>query len=123
MAAEEAVLAFVRQSIPSAWALELLLLMRREPSRAWRAETLVAQLRGSEELVSQGLAMLAAAGLVAAGDDGEQVYRPQTPELAELVDALAELHAQKPLAVLGAIFSAPSGRIRTFADAFLFRKK
>lgn len=122
MVNEEAVLAFVRSTIPSAWALELLLLLRREPKRAWPVEALVAELRGSHELVSQSLGPLEAAGLVKAGEGGYS-YGPQTAELAELVDALAELHGHKPLAVLSTIFSAPSGRIRSFADAFLFRKR
>lgn len=121
--AEEAVLDFVRGSVPSAWALELLLLMRRQRERAWRPEALVSELRGSLELVSQSLAALSEAGLVAADGRGQYAYQPRTPELAEMIDAVAELHAQKPLTVLSAIFSAPSGRIRTFADAFLFRKK
>lgn len=123
MATEEAVFAFVRGSIPSAWALELLLLMRREQQRAWQVDTLVAELRGSRELVSQSLGQLEAAGLVTAGERGDYAYGPKTAELAGLADALAELYGQKPLAVLGAIFSAPSSRIRSFADAFLFRKK
>ena len=123
MVNEEQILAFVRHAVPSAWALELLLLMRREPGRSWDPEALVAHLRGSLELVSKSLAALTEAGLVSADDRGHYAYRPQTAELAELTDALAELHAQKPLAVLSAIFTAPSDRIRSFADAFLFRKK
>jgi DNA-binding HxlR family transcriptional regulator len=123
MVSEEQVLAFVRSSIPSAWALELLLLLRRERVRAWRADALVAELRGSEELVAQSLAMLTEAGLVAVSETGEYAYRPERAELAELIDALADLHAHKPLTVLSTIFSAPSSRIRSFADAFLFRKK
>jgi hypothetical protein len=123
MVDEEAVFAFVRDSIPSAWALELLLLMRRERERKWRAEALVAELRGSTELVTRSLMTLSEAGLIEADDAGEHAYRPRTPELAEMVEALAELHAKKPLRVLTTILSAPSSRIRSFSDAFLFRKK
>jgi hypothetical protein len=123
MTTEEAVLAFVRGSIRSAWALEMLLLLRRDPQRAWSAEALVAELRGSVDLLNQSAASLAAAGLVDIVETGQYVYRPRASQLAELVDALAELYAHKPVAVLSTIFSAPADRIRSFADAFLFKRK
>lgn len=119
---EEAVLSFVRDSLRSAWSVELLLLLYREPRRSWAVEAIVRELRGSTQLVSEGIAILETAGLVAVAPSGEISYRPKSAELAELVASLAELYAQKPFAVLRTIFASPSAKIRSFSDAFRFKK-
>lgn len=119
---EETVLDFVRAVIKSAWSLELLLLLQRDPRQSWSAEALIRELRGSEPLLRESLAELTGARLIAAGDHGIR-YRPQSRELDALVAALVELYRQKPIAVLRTIFATPSDKIRSFADAFLFRKR
>jgi hypothetical protein len=119
---EEIVLSFVRSAIKSAWSLELLLLLYRDPQLWWTGEALVRELRGSEHLVNESVAALAAAGVVELGETGTR-YGPQSSELGTLVTALVELYGQKPLAVLRAIFTSPSEKIRSFSDAFLFQKK
>ena len=119
---EEIVLSFVRSAIKSAWSLELLLLLYRKPHQSWSGEALVRELRGSEHLVSESVAILGAAGLVELDEAGAR-YRPQSSEQAALVTALVELYGQKPLTVLKAIFTSPSDKIRSFSDAFLFQKK
>jgi hypothetical protein len=119
---EEIVLSFVRSAIKSAWSLELLLLLYREPRQCWTGEALVRELRGSEHLVNDSIGTLGAAGLVEHGEAGAR-YQPQSSELEALATALVELYRQKPLTVLKAIFSSPSDKIRSFSDAFLFQKK
>lgn len=122
MVTEETVLAFVRHSLRSAWALEMLLLLQRNPAKEWSANALVRELRGSANLVSDSLAMLSRAGLIAASESSEYRYHPQSAELAELVTALVTLHAAKPIAVLKTIYTSPDDKIRSFSDAFLFKK-
>lgn len=119
---EEVVLSFVRSAIKSAWSLELLLLLYRDPDQAWTGEALVRELRGSEHLVNESVATLSAAGVVELAETGAR-YRAQSSESAALVAALVELYRQKPLTVLKAIFTSPSDKIRSFSDAFLFQKK
>jgi hypothetical protein len=119
---EELVLSFVRSAIKSAWSLELLLLLHRNPLQSWSGEALVRELRGSEHLVNESVATLGTAGVIKLGEDGIR-YQPQSNELAGLVAALVELHAQKPATVLRTIFTSPSDKIRSFSDAFLFQKK
>jgi len=97
--------------VPSAWTLDLLLLLHRDPRSSWSCEALVRELRGTLELVIQNLGVLITAGLVAETDDGSYAYRPLSPELAALADRLAALYAQKPVAVRNAIF-APSDQVR-----------
>jgi hypothetical protein len=120
---EETILAFVRGAIKSAWALELLLLLQRNSDRKWTIDELVRELRGSVQLVTENLATLSSAGLIAATETSGYFYQPRAAELADLVAALVELYAQKPVTVLRTIFTSPDDKIRSFSDAFLFRKK
>jgi hypothetical protein len=110
------VLSFLRRFIKSVWALELLLLMRRQAPRAWSVEGLTAELRGSTLLVSDILAGFVAAGLVKEAA-GLYAYQPGR-DLDRLVERLAAAAAAHPGAVATAIRSAPSDKIQTFADAF-----
>lgn len=107
---EDEILQFVRDHVPSNWALELLLLLHRERASAWTCEALVRELRATLMLVMQNLAVLVQAGLVAETDDGRYAFRPRTPALAALVGDLAALYAQKPVTILKAIF-APSDEV------------
>jgi len=120
---EEAVLAFVRSSIRSAWALELLLLLQRNSDQKWTSDALVRELRGSVQLVTENLATLTSAGLITVMEAGGYAYQPRSTELADLVSALVQLYAQKPVTVLRTIFTSPDDKIRSFSNAFLFRKK
>lgn len=119
---EKTVLAFVRSSIKSGWSLELLLLLYREPQKSWSVDALIRELRGSLHLVNQSVDALRAAGLIAVDEAGVS-YQPQSPERAELTVALADLYANKPIAVMHTIFASPNEKIRSFSDAFLFQKK
>ncbi|HJU16060.1 MAG TPA: hypothetical protein VJ770_06290 [Stellaceae bacterium] len=119
---EEAVLSFVKGAIKSAWPLELLLLMQKQPETAWRVRELVRELRASTGAVEESLATLIAAGLVATRETGVYTYAPKTPALAELVAALVDLYSRKPITVMNAIFSSPNDKIRSFSDAFLLKK-
>ena len=119
---EDDILLFVRNHVPSAWTLELLLLLHRERATSWTCEALVRELRATLSLVMQNLAVLVDAKLVVETADGRYAYLPQTPELAALIDDLAALYTQKPITVLRTIFTTPSDKIRLFADAFFFKK-
>ena len=98
------------------------MLLHRNPQASWSGEALVRELRGSEHLVNESVATLAAAGVVEVGEAGVR-YLPQSEELAALVGALVELYRQKPITVLKTIFTSPAEKIRSFSDAFLFQKK
>jgi len=116
------VLHFVQAFVPSVWTLELLLLMRREPARAWTAAMLLAELRSSTLIVANGLATLLAAGLIVEEAEGRYLYQPARAELGEMVDRLAAAYRDFPFAVTQAILSAPNDKIRIFADAFRLKK-
>ena len=118
--ADQELLQFITSSFRSVWALELLLLLKRE-QRLWRRAELVATMRASELVISKALASIVAAGLVSAEDEGV-LYMPVSPAVATLVERTESLYAARPDAVRRAIVSASVGGLTAFADAFRLRK-
>jgi hypothetical protein len=98
----------------------LLCLLRRNRDRGLSHAEMVAGLRASDLVVSQGVAGLAAAGLVLL-EDGAARYAPTTPELERLVAAAERLYATSPDAVRRTIVAAANPSITAFADAFRLR--
>lgn len=115
-------LTFIRGSIRSVWALELLLFLRKQAPRAVGAEELVRELRATAGLVSTCVKQLEASGLVACEKGGCR-YAPASPALEALSTALEQLYRERPVAVIDAIMSSPSDRLKNFADAFRFKEK
>lgn len=109
----EPVLRFLRSSIKSVWALELLLVMRRAGSRIWTIDELTQELRSNRTLV---------ADIAAAFVKSELLHEPASDELDDLVQQLDRLYAERPLALIKEIVSAPNERIQSFADAFKLKK-
>jgi hypothetical protein len=120
MVADLDLLAFIRRSIPSVWALDVLLLVRRAPSRGWSAHELVGELRASDSVVLGALEGLQREGLVARGEDGRFRFAPAAELLEELTVALAQAYAERPVAVINAIVSTDA-KLQTLADAFRLR--
>ncbi len=118
----EAVLRLIRSSIKSAWTLELLLLMRRHSTRSWTVEALTAELRSSPSLVASILIGLEKADLVRKEPDGFYRYAPRTVELDDTVRQLDAVNAERPLAVIKEIISAPNDKLTSFVEAFKLRK-
>jgi hypothetical protein len=115
---DQDLLGFIREHIRSVWALELLLLLRRQPpERRWAVEDLVAELRASTNLVTDNLARFERAGLVATEDDGRTRFAPAAPTLAKLCDELDAAYRQRSVAVINAIVSPPD-KLQALADAF-----
>lgn len=112
---------FIGGSIRSVWALELLLLLKRNPERAWSVDGLVAEMRASAPLVADVLANFEASGLTTRDPDGGHRYAPAAPALADLADALEEAYKLRPGLVVKAILSAPNDKLQSFADAFRLR--
>lgn len=103
---EDDVLAFIANSIGSVWALELLLLLKRDAGRGWDADSLVRELRGSPIVIDEALQRLRAAGLVIQVDAGTYRYRPASPQLDGIASKLEGVYAARPIAVIKAIVAA-----------------
>ena len=114
------ILRFIRSSIPSVWALELLLTLKRD-RRTWSREQLVTALRASELVVNRSLDALVAAGLASIEPDGA-LFMPVSREVEESVNQVEQLYRRRPNAVRRAIISASAGSASAFADAFKLRR-
>jgi hypothetical protein len=114
---------FIADNIDSIAQLELLLLLRSQPAKSWTADEAASALYAAPDVIALQLADLQSKHLLAAGSQESSVaYRPQTGELAHLVDRLAELYRDRRVAVVSAVYSKPVDKIRSFADAFRLRK-
>jgi hypothetical protein len=115
-------LQFVRRHIKSVWTLDLLVLMQREARRAWTLEALARELRGNQSLVQNALSALAGAGLLQQEGGGAYRYAPASTELEAIAAELARHYAERPVALIKEIASAPNEKIQSFADAFRIKK-
>jgi DNA-binding IclR family transcriptional regulator len=118
----EHVLQFLRRYIKSVWTLDLLVLMRRDRGRSWTLERLVSELRGNRSLVQEVLSTLVRAGLLKEGGEGLYRYEPASDELDALAAELERHYAERPVALIKEIVSAPNEKIQSFADAFRIKK-
>jgi hypothetical protein len=112
---------FIAASFRSVWAFELLCLLKRNRERSLSHTEMVAGLRGSDLVVSQSVAALAAAGLILAQEDGAASYRPAIPALDRLFEEAEMLYLKRPDAVRRRIVAAANPGITAFADAFRLR--
>lgn len=113
--------AFLRATIKSVWALDLLVLMKNAPDRGWTVSSLNDRLRASTSLVEEILAAFTRQGLVTEAD-GSYRYAPASAEIEALASELGRLYGERPLAVIKEIVSAPNEKIHSFVDAFRLKK-
>jgi hypothetical protein len=111
---------FIGSSFRSVWALELLLLLKREP-RSWSRDELITTLRASELVVNKAIDELVAAGLISVEGSGAR-YMPVSEEIAKNVKQVEKVYSARPDAVRRAIVSASASGATAFADAFRLRK-
>lgn len=109
---------FIRGSIRSVWALELLLLLRRQADRAWSTDDLAMELRANTPLVADVLKTFETAGLVRSPEPGSYTYAPASPALERYCRQLDDAYRERPVSVINAIVSAPNDKLQSFADAF-----
>jgi hypothetical protein len=116
---------FLRDHIRSVVQLELLLMMHKEPERAWKIDEAGEQLYIPGSFAGPLLESLRAAGLVAVTDENGPRYRfaPQAAHLGPLVDELAAVYQERPVSTIHAIYTGPADNLQQFADAFRIRKK
>lgn len=119
---DEDLAAFIRSSLPSVWALEMLLLLRRTRDRRWGDEELVREMRASVLLVAEARQGLERVGLVRCDAEGCG-YAPASSVLEAACDRLEAAYRTQPVAVANVILSAPKGTLQTFADAFRVKGK
>jgi hypothetical protein len=123
----QTVQAFVADHIDSVLQLEVLLLLRGRPGTEFVARDIADELKIDPTWVEAQLENMCARGLLACPDASVNPrrfrYEPKAPDLSAVVDELARAYADRRVSVISLIFSKPpASPIRTFADAFRFRK-
>lgn len=116
---DEDLILFIRAAIPSVWALEALLALRRDPDAVWTPEGLARELRSNAALMLDVLRRLEQAGLVAEADGGRR-FSPASPAMDAISARLAQAYRQRPVAVVNAIASGHGEALRS--EAFRVRK-
>jgi hypothetical protein len=115
---------FIADHIDSVAQIELLLLLRSDPAKVWTPEDAGKALYSAADVTGLQMADLQLKRLLAPGPtDSTYVYRPESAELARLVDKLAEMYRERRVAVITAVYTKPIDKIRSFADAFRLRKE
>ena len=117
--------AFIAEHIRTLMSLELLLLVRAHPEREWTGAELARELRSAPEWAERELLDLVKRGLVVTTQIPPPTFRysPAQAALQKVVDELAAIYPERRHTILQLIFSAPSGPIQSFADAFRLRKE
>ena len=111
----------IAERIDSIPELEAVLLLREHPGEEWDADQAGARLYVSRIVASHILAALAAHGfLVRSGETYR--YLPADDSLVSDVEDLARCYSRHLVAVTRLVHAKPGARVRSFADAFRFRK-
>jgi hypothetical protein len=104
--------------------VEAILLLRGDASTTWDARRLGMRLYVSEKRAGELLAELCEKGVVAPVEAPPGYrYDPSTPELAALLDVLADTYARQLVDVTELIHTAADPAARQFAAAFRFRRE
>ena len=117
--------AFITEHIDSVLQLELLLLLRKKRDRDFDAAEVVRELRIDPAWSAGQLEQLCAAGILAcveAGGARRYHYAPKSAELDGAVQKLEQAYTDRRVSVISLIFSKPTDKLRSFADAFRVRK-
>jgi hypothetical protein len=114
---------FILRNITSVEEMEVLFFLRDRRDSAWTAEEISARFRSSVPSIAQRLSDLQSRSLVARGDaPGSYRYWPKEPVLEEQVSKLSHFYAERRISIIELIYTRPSDKLRSFADAFRIKE-
>jgi hypothetical protein len=110
--------------IQSVEQLEVLLLLRSQPQRAWTAVEVYDVIRSSQASIAARLQAFTAAGFLAEENATPPLYRyaPKDENLRSALDQTAAAYQTWRIRVIEAIFAPEADPVQSFADAFKLRK-
>jgi hypothetical protein len=112
---------FLQTHIESIEKLEVLLLLRQQPARAWTAAGVAQELRIMEASAQGRLEDLSGRGLLAYEGTDRFRYEPHSSD-AQAVNELAATYALRRVSVVSFIFAQPADRLKSFANAFRLKR-
>ena len=114
---------FILTSVPTVPFLEALLLFREARGAAVGTDVVARRLYLSDAAAAQVIAQLADARIVRQADvPGSHRFAPDSPQLAAMLDMLAEFYRTHLVDVTDIIHARTGRKARQFADAFKLRK-
>jgi hypothetical protein len=116
---------FVAAHIDSVFRLDIVLLLARQTPRAFTPEEVARELRLDPYGAAAELEAMASRGLLDEVREGATVkykFEPAREDVRRVVRELATLYAQRPTTIVTLIYTRPSDKLRSFADAFKLRK-
>ena len=104
--------------------LEIMLLLQQTPGEEWEVKAMAQRMYVNETQANVMLSDLENAGICKRIAPATFVYSPAFPELAQLIDELADYYPRNLIQVTNMIHarSAAGQRVKMFADAFKFLK-
>ena len=116
---------FIDQHIESLAQLEVLLLLREEPQRAWKTAEIAKALYITTEMADPLLADMGRRGFASVLPPASVSYSYglSGSNTDRLVGQLAALYQERRVAVISLIYSKPMNKVQTFAEAFRLRKE
>lgn len=106
----------------SLWALDVLNLLYRHCPREWTVADITRELRSSEALIDNTLALLKSRGVVARDGQGKARYQPADPVIDTLVARLMDLYKVRPRTLVDLIYSDANRKLRILSDAFRIKE-
>jgi hypothetical protein len=104
--------------------IEMILLLRREPTMAWTDGDIARRLYITEEQTTALLTQLSLLGVAERSDEQPSYYyRPRTPDLAVLLDRLETVYSKHLVAVTQLVHATRNEAAEQFAKAFRFKKE
>jgi hypothetical protein len=116
---------FAARAIESIQQVEVLLLLRGTSERWWTAAEIARELGVSEATAPYDASALRARGLFARTRGTPPAYRfePTNIQLLAGVDSIAAAYREQPLVVAEGIANRSGQVLKTFADAFVIRRR
>lgn len=117
-------LQFLRQSVPTYQAAEVLLFLAAHPDREFSAEEIVVEMRPvtiTVPAVKEYCALFRRHGLLGTETD-RFAYAPESATVEGLVGQLAHAYNERPVTLIGAIYRIADSNIQSFADSLKLRR-
>jgi hypothetical protein len=116
---------FVAEYIHAPEQLDILLLLHGHPDRKMTAAEISRAVFTVPAAATMRLEGMVASGLLVSsgGPDPRYSFDPSSPGLRARVDELAAAYRANRVAVIGLVFQRPTDPLKSFSDAFRFRKE
>ncbi|WP_374077405.1 hypothetical protein [Bdellovibrio bacteriovorus] len=113
---------FIKKYISSVSLLELLLLLKQNPSRSWTPEELSGEMRTNNSYAALQLGELANVKLVIPADRPNSFRFTENPDDIRIISELELLYSHRRSSLINSIYAQPLDSIRDFANAFKIKK-